>query len=252
MNDLFNENEESLSISFFESNNAGYNYYILTRMLNLDSRNTEIIEFIIEQLVLLLSYDEALRYINLYRNNNGKKSANINYLEELINERLYYQSDCINNLKQVKRIENLFLEGKISEAINTCYNLYDISGIPDYIYLSAKIMYNCNNLEKSLELFKKYVKLGRFYLKEAYCYMYFICNNLKLEEENNYLLHIYNLICTNNEMDIESFKDRILLYKDNITKEDLVALRKDLYKNKFNTIQDNKVLINKHKKVINT
>ncbi len=234
----------TFKVCFFNSNNIGYDYHILKQILKLEPNNLDAISLIIEQLIILSSYEEANNYLKLYILNNGNMNANILYLQKVIDEVLSNKNNYIYDYKVMHRIEQSYSKGQIDEAIDICNESYQHTNNTDYIYMIAKILYQSNNFDKSLDIFKRYVKLGNVYIKESYCYMYFICNSNGLEGEDEYLQYLFNLICTDNYIDINVFKNILLSYKDNISKKGLMMLKKDIYKRGVNEIGKIKTLIN--------
>lgn len=257
---LFNDQKsrekdiQELTEAFFSSNNYGADYYILNKLLNIEPTNINVLIFVIEHAILLYDFQKAEECLQIAEVIIGDSNKRLNYLKKKImclKSPSYLGENNRVDLKQmlettnnVKMIEEVAIKGDIHGSIKYGYDLFRKTNDSDYLYVVAKAMYNNGYYEASLQAFTDYISIGNIYLKQSYCYMFFI-NKLNHNDEiaSYYASLAYELSSfIGVDISISDYEQKLFSYVDTFSDHSIVELEKSILGNNLSLSRNKKYL----------
>lgn len=249
--DIYYKNEKKNKIKklqdcYFSSNNYGMNYYILTKLMKLDSDNINTIILLIENLILLFDYEKAEQCLKLAENKIKVSNKRLDYLKlkiECLKSTICMTSNKNIDLKKtfeiannIRIIEEESFKGNVEKAINYGCHLFEQTTNSDYLYIVAKIMYNNGYYKDALKTFKDYISMGTIYLKQSYCYLFFINKLFQNEEEASYYASLaYDLSAfIGIDIELHDYENKLFCYVDNFSDQSLVEIEKNILHDNLN------------------
>lgn len=249
--DIHYENEKKdkireLQECYCSSDNYGVSYYILKKLLKLDSDNINTIILLIENSILLFDYNTAEQCLKLAETKISIPNKRLEYLKlkiEYLKSPMYVTSNKNIDLQKmfettnnIRIIEEESTIGNIEIAINYGYHLFEQTTNSDYLYIVAKIMYNNGYYKEALKLFKYYISIGTIYLKQSYCYLFFINKLFQNEEEAGYYASLaYDLSSfIGIDIDLHAYEKKLFCYVDNFSDHSIIEIEKDILSNNIN------------------
>lgn len=251
LKDMYYENEKNNKIKELEecyhnSDNYGVSYYILKKLLKLDSDNINTIILLIENSILLFDYNTAEQCLKLAETKILIPNKRLEYLKlkiECLKSPMYVTSNNNIDLQKmfettnnIRIIEEESIKENIEIAINYGYHLFEQTTNSDYLYIVAKIMYNNGYYQDALKLFKYYISIGTIYLKQSYCYLFFINKLFQNEEEASYYASLAYDLSSFIGIDIElrDYEKKLFCYVDNFSDHSIVEIEKNILYDSLN------------------
>lgn len=236
-----------LTEAFLNSNNCGIDYYTLVKLLKIEPDNINALILLIENAISLFDYAKAEECLHIAERIVGVSNNRINYLKNklmCLKSQSYLSENNNIDLKKLfestnnmRKIEELAVTGDIKFATSYGYDLFWKTNDSDYLYIVAKAMYNNGHYDEALMVFQDYIARGMIYLKQSYCYMFFINKLLHNEELANYYASLAYELSSLVDVDISliDYEQKLFSYADNFSDYSIVEVEKYILGNNLST-----------------
>lgn len=220
-----------LKEELLNSDNIGYDYFLLLELIKKDNNDINLIILMIEECIELYLYKEAKKYINYLKYNLNYTSSRITHLENKIKE-IESNTNYIEDIRLKFKLEDINKKDSL-KSIELCDDYYINTNNSDYIYIKAKLLYENNQLEDAIKEFNLYTNMGNKYLRQSYIFLYYIYHKLSDINKCNEYLNKLNDLFSYKDIDIYSNLENILLsYVENYNDKVCLNISKDIFRDK--------------------